>query len=55
MEGVIRERRGRGKPRNMNRGLMGTDIGWGMAVGMGRDGVRVSNGEKGGTTVTKQQ
>ena len=28
------ERRGRDKSRNMNRGLMGTDMGWGLTVGV---------------------
>ena len=48
------ERRGRGKQRNMNRGLMGTDNG-GIDCGSRGYGVGESNGEKGGTTVTEQQ
>ena len=46
------ERRGKGKQRNANRGLMGMDSGW---IDWGGDGVGVSNGEKGRTIVTEQQ
>ena len=47
-------RRGGGKQRKMNRGLVGLDSGGGLAVGAGRDKVRVSKGEKSGKTVTEQ-
>ena len=47
------ERRGRGKSSNMNRGLMGMDIGGQTGSRGGR--VRENNGEKCGTTVTEQQ
>ena len=48
------DRKGRGKERNMNRGLMGTDN---EGIGCGSRGDRVgeNNGVKGGTTVTEQQ
>ena len=40
------ERRGWGKKRNTNGGLMGMDNGGGLTVGVGTDGAGVSNGEK---------
>ena len=49
------ERRGRGKQRKMNRGLMGTDNGGIDSLGVESTGYGVSNGEKGGTTVTEKQ
>ena len=51
----MEERTRRGKQRNMNRELMGTDNVGGLTVGVGKDRVGVSNGEKGGISVTKQQ
>ena len=48
------EKRGRGKQRNTNRGLMGTDKG-GIDCGSGGDGVHVRNGENGRATVTEPQ
>ena len=53
--GDNREKRGKGKQRNMNRGLMGTDNEGGLTVGVGEDGVGVNNWGKCGTTVTEQQ
>lgn len=35
MRGITGERSGRGKPRNINRGLMDTDNGGGLTVGVG--------------------
>ena len=49
------ERRERAKPRNTNRGSIGTDKGVGMIVGRGGDGTGKSNGEKVGIIVTEQQ
>ena len=48
--GLMGERRGRGKPRNTNRGLIGMG-----RIDCGSEGssVRVSNGETGETTVTQ--
>ena len=45
-------RSGRGRQRNVKRGLMDTDNGAGLTMGVGGGGV--SNGERGGTTVTQQ-
>ena len=42
----MEERTRRGKQRNMNRELMGTDNVGGLTVGVGKDRVGVSNGEK---------
>ena len=44
-------RSGRGRQRNVKRGLMDTDNGAGLTMGVG---VGESNGERGGTTVTQQ-
>ena len=54
--GYNRKKRGRGKSRNMNRGLMGMDNGVGINCGS-RWGswAAESSGEKVGTTVTEQQ
>ena len=50
------ESRGRGKQRNTNRGLMGTDNRGGDRLWeLGEDRAEESNGEKGVTTVTEQQ
>ena len=50
------EIRGRGKPRNRNRGLMDMDSwGVGLTVDLGGDGMGERNGEKSGTTVIEQQ
>ena len=43
------------KPRNTNRELMGMDNGGRVDYGNGGYGARLSNGEKDGTIVTKQQ
>ena len=47
--------KGKGKQRNVNRRLMGMDNVGGLTVGVGRDGVGVSNREKDRTTVTEHQ
>ena len=56
--GIVRERTGRGKSRNMNRRLVGTDNRVGIGGGdwlWGRGGTEESDREKGGTTVIEQQ
>ena len=45
--GIMRERSGRCKLRNTNRGLMSTDNGGGLTVRVGHGGREESNGEKG--------
>ena len=52
--GLMGERRGRGKQKKMNRGLMDRyNGGWGTDCGSEGSSVRVSNGETGETTVTQ--
>ena len=54
-KGIRREGRGRGKQREPNRGLMGTDNMGKVTVGVrGGDKAGEGNGEKGRTTVTEQ-
>ena len=49
------ERRGRGKQRSMNGGLMAMGSGGGTDCESARDAAGVSKGETGSTTVTEQQ
>ena len=56
-EGREGERRGRGKQRNENRGLMVRDKAGRerLTMGVGVGWVGMSNGQKDGTTVTEEQ
>ena len=49
------ERWGRRKQRKMDKRLMGMDNGGGVTVGVGEDGVGISNGGKGRTIITEKQ
>lgn len=46
---------GRGKQKNMNRGLLGMENGPALTMEVGGDKVGESNREKGGATVTEKQ
>ena len=52
---LIRERRGKGKQRNTNRGLMGKGNGGEFDCGGAGDGLGESNGQKGRTAITERQ
>ena len=45
---------GKGKPRSTNRGPTARTTGRGSDCGSGGNGIGMSNGQKGGTTITEQ-